>query len=576
MAKDGKCGVCRHSGLYFLFTRVGAYALPKSLVPPMWEELVQSDQGLLNKLDLPQLKQARYVLRLLRVGYLHIYHKTAPAWLKKIRIDAGDKDPTAANWEVYRVTKSGALIPDYEQAFSNTSEDFHCTTDPTHIFTALGYRLRDAHAVDSIQVAFSSNLWNAKLRAQNIGNGAMHTIDVAAIRAGKNIPSRAVSPDSAWIDKHIVEFASGTTTRKGLDVSGWRSYYHQGKVLTERMRQQDSLDASTSGKSVIYVLPDAVGTGIALAEIARDQHERGVEIANAHQQKLDTAAKLAVLKKQASEKEELRISSKWSSMDQLLMTRARGETVDRRSGAVIEPMNRSATGDRLIPLPPQAERSQWLLFKETDSMGFITEVRGKTITETAYFAQYRGSSRGMIFVPASDMAEKSADEKGVKMNSLFNKERMQAFLTKFNGEMEDVSKILNEHDEDRSYWLTRIELQNEFNNHYDEDDKSLNPALAMQRDAHGVLVSWGGVSVSLESAIKGFLDAKPSQKDGWALRSIVANQKALYSEQETALAAMGDWLFNMDNKLDKSYDTWKFLLTEVVGGEKLKIGRAHV
>ena len=147
------------------------------------------------------------------------------------------------------------------------------------------------------------------------------------------------------------------------------------------------------------------------------------------------------------------------------------------------------------------------------------------------------------------------------MNSLFHKDKIQGFLKKFNSEMESVSKLLNEHDEDRGSWLTRVEIQNEFNNHYDPDDKALNPALALQRDAHGVLVSWGGVSVSLEGPIKALLDAKPSQEDGWALRSIVANQKALYSEQETSLAAMSDWLFNMDSKLDKSYDTWRFLLT---------------
>jgi hypothetical protein len=543
------CNVClpNSDALCILFTYASAFALSETGIAPFGAHLVQTDTYLVGMAGLPPLKNARYVFRLLRPGYLYIYHPEAPKWLKAIRRRTNNPDPQAVHWEVFRVTESGPLIPDYEPMFYNKSEDFHCTLDLSHRYTALTYRLRDASHSGPIKAAFSANLWNAKLRAQNIDNGAMITVDVPKLIGG-DLPTGMVAAVADWIDTNIVEFCNPYVDHKDIIASlpVHRSYYSEAKTLAKRMAEMDGDSPATRGRSAVMALPDPAGTGIALADISRAQHRVGLKRAEEERLRLGTAAKLALLQRQAYDTELVHARSDRPVMS-TLPTNAVGQPLD----AAGRPLY--AEGQAL---PPMAERSRWGSCGSMRREGYEQGIRNKGLPTSARWYPLRGDpSMGEVYAPLEDMAQTNTVKSTGKMRWLHRPKDVQKFLDAFRNDMEKQAALMDAHDADRAMWLQRVELRKAFETHYDTAEDALYPACAYMRDVQGVLVGWGSVSIALEPAIRELLDSEPMKASGWALRALVANQKGLYSEQDTYLKFANDWLFSMDNKLDKSYDT---------------------
>jgi hypothetical protein len=560
------CDVClpNSNALGILFGYPSAFANADTGLAPFGENLLLTDDKLVQALALPPLHKSRYVFRLLRPGYLHIYHPVAPKWLKVIRHKQRNTDPLAIHWETFRVTASGPLIPDYAEAFGKIDADFTCTLDPMHRFTALAYRLRDADKSGPIKAAFSANDWSRSktLREQNIGNGAMVTIDVPAI-LGANPPSGTVRASGAWIDQHILEFGCPNADHRhiGAILPVNHSYFREGNTIARRMAEMDADNAKTHGKSVVAILPDPAGTCAGLADVSRSCYQFGLETVEAERQRLGTAAKLAMLQRQAHDDALAHTEAARPPMS-ALPTNAAGVPVD----AIGRPLFADGAA-----LPPMAERNRWVDCGVMRPETRIQEVQNRRLPSSSRWYGLRADpTLGSVYAPLDDLAQTRADKDTAKIRWLHHPERVDQFLTTIAGTLKQQAGRLEAHDADRATWLAGAKLKDAFETHYDPLEDKLNPVLAYQRDAEGALVSWGGITVALEPAIKELLDAEPSKSAGWALRALVGNQKSLYAEQQSYLASAGDWLFNMDNKLDKSYDTLRYLLAEIVEGDKLK------
>lgn len=578
--KDDKCNVCRHSGLAFLFLRHGAIGKePASSIVPMGPAAPATDTNLVSAMQLPELKYSRYILRKLRPGYLYIYHEKIPKWLAAIRAKEKSKEPDAARWEVYRVTPSGALIPDYEAAFLTTDADFVCNTDPTHIFTAIAYRLRDAHASGKIRVAFSANLWNAKTKAQNKGNPeVMEIIDVPAILSG-TLPKNAARPSAEWINKHVAEFALQDIRHGNLvPKHPLRAHYQEGARLEKRFAELDSVHKKTQGKSLALVLSDPAGTAIDLADISMGRYKIGVDHAEKQRHPAGAAIRLTMLQQQAKQAATVKLTvdpAKKNLLSSFLRRNAKGEIVSE-AGRPIDVDGGRCVDGRRASLPPESERSKWEFVIRVSPAIVGHLVVTKQIPESACYFPYKGygASEGVVFAPTADMDEirirQNTNATQFKMNTLYQRDQVTKFIDKFDGEMKAHQKAVDDHDGDRKAWVEHGRLKLCFKNHYDPYDQDTAAAYAYMKDACDVLTSWGGVSTSLEEVMRKLLDAEPSALDGWALRAMVANQEGIYSNLAEFWQHAVDWTTNIDNRLDKSYDSLKAVLFDDKGGLALE------
>jgi hypothetical protein len=151
------CDICNKSSLSLLLLRPSPVVkIPFAGAPEA--PGVAADAASIHGL-VPKITQSRYVLRLLRAGYVHVYIPNPPAGVK--------------SWLVYRVTDEGDLIPEGHALFKQTGTPMTCSRTG-HIATGMKIiSIPQAHKIPEIWLAFSANLWNARLRNENAGKPAV-------------------------------------------------------------------------------------------------------------------------------------------------------------------------------------------------------------------------------------------------------------------------------------------------------------------------------------------------------------------------------------------------------------------
>jgi len=585
------CNVCRHSGLAIFFLRWGAVALDgKSLtdalaalgyaspeqagirhddvdIAPFGAELLKSDADFAAAVGQPALNYSRYVLRALRQGYLHVYHEKAPEWRRSELSDAGIKDPEAAHWEIFRVKPSGALIPKGDSSYSS-SKDFHCD-DPEHIFTVMAYRLPQAHESGKIWIAFSANEWSETLCASNKMNpAAMECIDIPTVLQG-TLPAQARTVNADWIDQHVAEFAIGLDRFQHGTIeptNPLKSHWRDGARLARRFAMLDGHDAKTKGKSFVYALRDSVGLATDLADISAALARRGGEYLDFNEWGISTVTRLNLLRRQTLDAQAAQAPLEHKPMSSL-QTDSQGRPVN----AIGQPL---FMDHQLKPIPPVADRGQWGACGTMRIESFETGKRNKSLPESARFFQLRGDpSMGWVFAPMADLADLGTYKGTAKIRRLHDQKAVNQFVAMVDKRMAIYAKLVDQYDSDRSTCLQQEAICHYFDKHFDSKDGRGEPPRTYMREANGALVSWGGIGPSTETLLKQLLGADPSGLTGWALRSMVANQLGLYSHLAEFWQYSLDWPTNPDKKLDKSYDTLKFLLFE---GEKVTHKLGHL
>lgn len=162
MTSTTGCATCNKSSLALLLLRPspiarvtetpqqGSRPIVADLIPPGSQAIESVAADIAGIMPGTPPTESRIVLRTLRAGYVHIYIETP-----------------SVKWIVYRVTEQGDMVPHEHHLFDAPKEMFKCA-DKKH--NAAGMKLVEipqAHLTPTIWIAFSANLWNAKLREKN-------------------------------------------------------------------------------------------------------------------------------------------------------------------------------------------------------------------------------------------------------------------------------------------------------------------------------------------------------------------------------------------------------------------------
>ncbi|HSI56889.1 MAG TPA: toxin VasX, partial [Ideonella sp.] len=266
MSSPETCIACEASGLPILFTYHTVLAKDNELAPPLATAL-KSHEASATALHLPALADARYALRSLRPGtYLHLFHEKPSeylqrrAQLKQQSQKPAERDPDEAHWEVLRAIPGGALVPADGPAFV-TCAPFSCRRDGgSHIYTAMTYRLRDAHRASGLWAAASPNFWDRSLRAANKKNPeVMVRLDIAQALGGGG--PDMIHPEPAWLNQHVADCALANLKHAQREGSSPLAPLRGcGEALANRMAALAKGHPKTEGKGFVYVLADPVGT----------------------------------------------------------------------------------------------------------------------------------------------------------------------------------------------------------------------------------------------------------------------------------------------------------------------------
>lgn len=150
------CNICHKTSLSLLLLRPSPIAKITELAPNFANRVV-SDSGLLAGLlptTLPS--QSRFVLRLLRPGYVYIYIEKPPVGVR--------------NWLIYRVTDKSDIVPQTSDLFYLAQPEMTCSRIEHNDAALKLVNIPQAHKIPYIWLAFSANLWNEKSRLRNCGD----------------------------------------------------------------------------------------------------------------------------------------------------------------------------------------------------------------------------------------------------------------------------------------------------------------------------------------------------------------------------------------------------------------------
>lgn len=571
---ENKCEACENSGLPIVFLFHGAVAEDAELAPHNAKALA-TDLASVDRAKLPKLTHARYVLRSLRPGaYLHVYHETPPEVLKQkakahneaLKKSGQPTDPTAANWEVFRVLPGGALVPQEHPHFAQ-AKPFACRHEGgSHIHTVMTYRLADAHQATTIKVAVSGNLWDKTTRERNQSDpSAMTAISISMARAGGKWPT-LMRPNAEWIERNIADFALDNIDHATLTSSmPLAKVKGQANNLLQRMSTLSKGHDETVDKGFFFVLPDVAGTAIALAEISLARHKQGLDYVQANSHGFAAASRIQMLKESISQAE---LNAAKDLQGKNPLTEA----------DLKDPMGRPAFSelDQTL-LRKLAQSKDWVKVGEMRHQGFIddTEVRGRLPKSSRFFSYKDPTRGGLVVAPLTELAQINAKQAGSKIERLHQRKELEAFLKGYEARLKRFEAQVHQHDDDRSLVLALPELAQVMRTHYNAaavyDRRAVhNPGETYMAECQRMLAGSGQCSPKLLAHMRKLLQAKATDDLGWALRAMVGNQQSLFASMDTWLEHSVNWLTNPDAKLDKAYDIYKGLITDDWAGGYLK------
>lgn len=248
------CDTCNKSGLSLLLLRPSPIAKTGPLVPPGSEALQTDTSGLVPARD---LTESRYVLRLLRAGYVHVYIPSPPKGMKE--------------WLVYRVTDNADLVEQSNPVFAQMPPPPACSNTAHN---AAGMRLLhipQAHKIPTVWIAYSANLWNEKLKKQNRANPeAMMEVDLA----GGSTPG-SFAPTAPTLRGRVLECAlMSLSVNKATDHDfQFNSLTPIVDSLADNLVKAAACHSNTAGKERAVVLRDPVGLTAELNALRLRRHE---------------------------------------------------------------------------------------------------------------------------------------------------------------------------------------------------------------------------------------------------------------------------------------------------------------
>lgn len=188
--------------------------------------------------------ESRYVLRLLREGYVYVYIPKPPKGFK-------------SSWLIWRVMENGDIIPESNSLFDTTSYKVCSLKGHNTAGMKLVEIPRASQLVgQTLWIAYSANLWNDALKAQNGGNAkAMRSFVIG----GNN--ANALQPTADNLARHVLE-----CRLRLLNINGTIQHDYplcnlvgQSEALAKNLSKAAATNALTKGKETALVLADPVG-----------------------------------------------------------------------------------------------------------------------------------------------------------------------------------------------------------------------------------------------------------------------------------------------------------------------------
>lgn len=278
------CDACNKSVLSLLLLRPSPIA-NEPLLAPVGSGAVNSADGFVDGL-VPERKptESRYVLRLLRAGYVYVYIPSPP--------------PGVRNWLVYRVRDNADLIAQTDPVFAQNPLPPRCGTVGHN---AMGMRLLpipQAHKISSVWIAYSANLWSDKLKGQNAANPkVMQQVNLASCGRHEFKPTAQALKAQVLecaISSYKVSSASNPKEKLPQDLDfPFESLAGKVEDLADSLTRAASCHPKTKGLELAVVLADPVGVAAELNSIrVRRKQLLDAELAkpeNAHPLNSDAA-----------------------------------------------------------------------------------------------------------------------------------------------------------------------------------------------------------------------------------------------------------------------------------------------
>lgn len=560
MSSEKSCSVCLRSGLGILLTRPGLLANDPQLVAA-GSNAIKTHPSALQPLQLPKPEASRYILRSLRAGYLHVYYPKHPI--------SGQ-----AAWEVFRISEEGTLFPESHPDFKSTAK-LQCSTPIHHISTRV-LAIPQAHLVDSVWLAYSANLWNDKLKAQNKANpAAMQEIKPKAWIEGGTLPTTGFKASVENIKTHVAEYgvAHIEPPEKDLDTSVFAFVPKPAADAQQAIDTVCGRSPKSKGKGLVLVLPDPV----ALAAEAAHLVTRKVALKVAVSQRDDIKHPLNSL----------------TTLQSLRRIVIASKTKHMRSNSYGLARPGSAAGS--ITTYPQ--------FVKIVERGHENNLFWQPLTDPEDLAK-AGPNTGLI---TNAHLEKAIHAKGqafgesqwASMAKHYDQAKSDAFMKKLTTELQTYDTAIEKLEGDWASFAHAFHTLFYFEKHFDDTDPNTHQHANTYRTSAGQVyiaeahrVFGEGVHTAKgRKVILAQLELDISNPSAIVLRAFAGNQQALFkafqeaepkdgneglNEAEAARIAsepnkgLYDIILTQDGKLDKTYDTLKAILLDDKVKEKLK------
>lgn len=241
VAKSG-CEACNKTSLSLLLLRPSPIA-KTGPVAPLAVNGIAAEPAIVEGLLPTRLPtESRFALRLLRPGYVHIYIPNPPTGVR--------------DWLVYRVTADADFVPQGHGKFPQPEQTMACVSE-AHIPTGMKVvNIPQAHRIAEIWVAYSANLWNDTLRAQNKADPVV--MQKVSLKDGG---ANTFKPTADKLEAQVLEFGiSKLVIDKSVEQDfSFTKMVHQVDDMVEELRRAAARHPKTAGKELAIVLRDPVG-----------------------------------------------------------------------------------------------------------------------------------------------------------------------------------------------------------------------------------------------------------------------------------------------------------------------------
>lgn len=242
------CKKCEKSGLSILLVRPTAVATDPDIAPQGVAAL-DAHAATVEAFGLPKLEaRSKHALRLLRrEGYVYVFFPN-----KKPEGQIGQ-------WLAYRVHDKGALIPQGEFVFEDSS--FACDKKITHPHDARTLCIADPQRIAKVWIGFSMNWWSDKVKAQVAGN--LKAAGMVEVDLAEKPPAQGFAAEAPLLNRHVADYALQSLKHGGLDEeatpfypAGQVSSMQAARVMAEVMRKQSE---GHEGQPMVVAVADPVG-----------------------------------------------------------------------------------------------------------------------------------------------------------------------------------------------------------------------------------------------------------------------------------------------------------------------------